>query len=137
MASKSQPGFSAARFAAALASETYDTPTLACTTRLLRVLNVTELPPLNEPSELIGRSKTMLKFSVYVGLLAQKWPERIQPLISVPLTRVKLIASVRVPAEPSLNSRLAWPVAGKVKRAMPERVVVVSSVVTPLSSATV
>lgn len=68
-----------------------------------------------------------------MGRSAQKYPEVTHPRISVSLTLVKLMASVRVAGEPSLNSRLAWPVAGKVNRAMPERVVVVISVRTPLS----
>ncbi len=109
---------------------------MACTTRLLPASKVTELPPLNDPLELIGRSKTILKCSVYVGLSAQKWPEVIQPRISVSLTLVKLDASVRVPAEFSLNNRLACPVAGKVNRAIPVRAVVVSSVLTPLPRVT-
>ena len=73
---------------------------------------------------------------MYVGLDAQKWPEVTEPATSFWLTLVKLMLPVSVPAWPSLNRMFAWLVCGNVKRAMPERFVVVSSVWMPLSNFT-
>ena len=62
----------------------------------------------------------------------QKWPERTEPEISELLTTVHVVASSPFWLPFSLKIRLACVVDGKVKRAMPERVVAVSSVFTPL-----
>ena len=62
----------------------------------------------------------------------QKWPEVTEPETSVLLTMFQLVAESPFWLPLSLKIRLACVVDGKVKRAMPERVVAVSSVLTPL-----
>lgn len=68
--------------------------------------------------------------------LPQKLPDVTEPCTCVSLTTVKFTAVSPVWLWPSLNSRLAWVVAGKVKSAMPVRDVAVSAVVMPSSSFT-
>ena len=65
----------------------------------------------------------------------QKWPPTIEPLISLLLTTVNVVAPALSPLD-SLKIRFACVVDGYVNFAMPLRVVAVSSVVTPLPSRT-
>ena len=58
----------------------------------------------------------------------QKWPLVAEPCTSLVPTTVTVLAEVPFWLSRSLRSRSAWDVAGNVQRAMPLRVVAVSSV---------
>src|SRR5436305_744087 len=113
------------------ASLTNEMPTLGCTTRLAEVSKVRKNddgPACTGGLAANGRSKTMSKCTVYVSAAPQKCPLVAEPRISFVPTTWTVLADVPFWLSRSLMIRSACDVLGNVHRAMPLRVVAVSSV---------
>ena len=99
------------------------------------VSNVSAKPPVTVVL-VNGRSKNTSKNVVKMASAPQKCPEVTEPRTSVELTISNAGSVTAVAPPPSLKTRFACVVAGYVNRAMPERVVAVSSVFTEFDSVT-